>query len=80
MINAQFKFEGLDLIKNSSIYFYKIFKFEGQFNIDGQGQGQGHQFSNSSETCRSVFKLKLMSKMVQKLSHSQGITQTFKLL
>ena len=30
----------------------QIFKFEGQFGLEGQGQGQGHQFSNPSEIIR----------------------------
>ena len=43
MINVQFKFESL--MKNKSFFF----KFEGQFDLDGQGLG--HQFLNSPETC-----------------------------
>ena len=54
MINTQFKFEGV--IKNS--YFLQFLQFGGRFDIDGQGQG--HQFLNSSETCRSKHSLILI--------------------
>ena len=51
MINTQLKFEakipnGCCIHKES----HKIFKFKGQFDLEGQGQG--HQFSNLSEIFR----------------------------
>ena len=38
--------------KNSSIFFQKLLKFGGQFDLDGQGLG--HQFLNSPKTCHDV--------------------------
>ena len=40
MINSQFKFEG---IMKEFNFFQKIVKFEGQFDLDDQGQGQQFQ-------------------------------------
>ena len=37
---------------NHSQRIIQIFKFEGQFDLEGQGQG--HQFSNPSETFRCL--------------------------
>ena len=53
MINTYLKFEAK--IPNGSKLFihkelFKFFKFKGQFDLDGQGQG--HQFSNMSEIFR----------------------------
>ena len=52
MINTHLKFEAE--IHNGSkvvaLYNYKFFKFKGQLDIEGQGQG--HQFSNTSEIFR----------------------------
>ena len=36
MINSHFKFQGV--VKNGSILFQKLLKFEDQFHLDGQGQ------------------------------------------
>ena len=41
MINSQFKFEGV--VKNGSISFKKLLKFEGHFDLEGH-EIQGHQF------------------------------------
>ena len=40
MINSHFKFEGV--MKNGSICFQKLLKFDCLFDLDGQDQG--HQF------------------------------------
>ena len=52
MLNQQFKLEGK--IQNGSMLKerlkQKFWKFEGQF--DFEDQGQGHKFSNISETFR----------------------------
>ena len=50
--------------------------FQGQFDLEGQGEG--HQFSNSSENFVINTRLKFKGKiqMIQMLSHSQGIPQT----
>ena len=51
---------------------HKIFKFQGQFDR----QGQGHQFSNLSELFRlSVITVQYY--VFNKLLHSQGITHNF---
>ena len=56
-------------------FFQKLLKFEGQFDLDGQGQG--HQFLNSPETCMNST-LKFKFKMVQKLSRPQKIPKFLK--
>ena len=61
--------------KSSKLLFWKI---KGKFELGCQGQG--HQFLKQSRTFRlskhsSSLKLKFL---VQKLLHSQGITQKFK--
>ena len=51
--------------------------FQGQFDLEDQGQGLGHQFSNFSETFMwSIHgsSLKVKFKTIQKLS--KGTTQT----
>ena len=53
MLNKQLKFEGKIPTVQKLLHSHKIFKFQGQFDLEGQGQshteGQGHQFLNSSE-------------------------------
>ena len=51
MINTQFKFEA-KIPNGSNVHkkLHKSFKFQGQFDLEGQGQG--HQFSKSYETFR----------------------------
>ena len=54
MINTHLKFEAKILNGSKVVAFTnnytKIFQFQGQFNLEGQGQG--HQFSNLSEIFR----------------------------
>ena len=49
MINTQFKFEA-KIPNGSNVHkkLHKSFKFQGQFDLEGQG----HQFSKSYETFR----------------------------
>ena len=58
MINTQLKFEGKihNGSKSCCIHkeSHKIVKFQGQFYLEGQGQG--HQFSNPSDTVRCLIK------------------------
>ena len=46
MINTELKFQGK--IHKVQKELRKMFKFQDQFDLEGQGQG--HQFSNPSET------------------------------
>ena len=51
MINTQLKFEGKIPTVQKLLHFdhkesHKFFYFQGQFDLEGQGQGQ--QFSNTS--------------------------------
>ena len=48
MVNKQLKFEAK--IPNGSKVVVFTRKFQGQFDL--KGQGQGHQFSNTSEILR----------------------------
>ena len=52
MINKHLKFEAKIPNGSSCIHkeLHKIFKFKGQFDLEGQGQG--HQFSNMSKIFR----------------------------
>ena len=56
MINTQLKFEGkistVQVVKFTKNHTKFIFKFQGKFYLEGQGQG--HQFSNPSETFRCL--------------------------
>ena len=70
MINEQFKFEDRQL--NFKKLKPKFSRFQGQFDLEDQGQGK--QFSNSPDTHGSSLKIKF--KTPQKLSCSEGITQT----
>ena len=57
MINTQLRFEGKILTVQKLLYpqgIIQIFNFQGQFDLEGQGQG--HQFSNPSETFRCLIK------------------------
>ena len=49
MINTHLKFEA-KIPNGSKVVAFTRFKFKGQFYLEGQGQG--HQFSNTSEIFR----------------------------
>ena len=55
MTNTQLKFEGKIPTAQKLLHsrgITQIFKFQGQFDLEGQGQG--HKFSNLSETFRCL--------------------------
>ena len=56
MINTHLKFEGKIPTVQNLLHLQgitqKFLKFQGQFDLEGQGQG--HQFSNPSETFRCL--------------------------
>ena len=56
MLNTYLKFEAKIPYGSKVVAFtrnsHKMFKFQGQFDLEGQGQG--HQFSNLSETFRCL--------------------------
>ena len=56
MINTQLKLEGkiptVKVVEFTRNHTKFIFKFQGQFYLEGQGQGR--QFSNTSETFRCL--------------------------
>ena len=79
MINIQLKFEAKNFDSSKVVIHkesHKILKFQGQFDL--KGQGQGHHFSNTSETFRcpinsSSWKVKL--EMVQFLTDKTKILE-----